>query len=709
VAEGDPVTRKVGFFRTRRFRAVLRFFSRAGFVLFVACSVPALWLFLAEADDPLYFGALDLHVVAGWGLLAIALPSLLAHLWLTGSRPLLPLLVAAVPLVGLWAFLGLGGGLRYALDGYLYPAISAGSAAGWAALGLVATAAAMQVLPRLEKAAPTRWSGLWLSLAAGTAIGLGLTAMEIRGDARWGAVIGHSALGLLTLALIAPHFRAVRKPFKGRLGAAVGVTLLASALVVGAWALQTDRTYYSGFTEDGAEAHWRTLSTAKDALPAEPMPADVLGRSASCGEAGCHEELVRQWEGSAHRFSADNALFRASVARFVRDHGPEIAILCANCHDPERSLGGTVLEAYADGDPPPGDGVSCVACHSAYDAPTPTGNGVASYRVPRTYPGADEEERNARLMDAPRLHRQSFQASRHLMSDEGCGVCHRLELGLVGGGTVLIENTYRAEEDPGPEVDQRTVSCGLCHMPTRTPQAGGRMALYDHRWPGINVDLAAYVTHPDADFEALAEVREQTEIMIAGGLDLSHLPDSLEDNPEYARYAELAEGRGLLKVELSADRSADGIALEVRTSNHRSAHRFPIGPFDLQEVWMEVTVRHQRSGAVLAHVGGLSDGRVDPAPPRLGARDLDVNGEPIREHRLDELASVADKRSLWPGEVTTDLVTLPVIADAGPVVVEVGWNFRRANPDFAAFALGAPDAGERFGVHRIGGAELALP
>ena len=70
---------------------------------------------------------------------------------------------------------------------------------------------------------------------------------------------------------------------------------------------------------------------------------------------------------------------------------------------------------------------------------------------------------------------------------------------------------------------------------------------------------------------------------------------------------------------------------------------------------------------------------------------------------------MADKRSLWPGEVTTDLVTLPVIADAGPVVVEVGWNFRRANPDFAAFALGAPDAGERFGVHRIGGAELALP
>ena len=114
--------------------------------------------------------------------------------------------------------------------------------------------------------------------------------------------------------------------------------------------------------------------------------------------------------------------------------------------------------------------------------------------------------------------------------------------------------------------------------------------------------------------------------MIAGGLDLSHLPDSLEDNPEYARYAELAEGRGLLKVELSADRSADGIALEVRTSNHRSAHRFPIGPFDLQEVWMEVTVRHQRSGAVLAHVGGLSDGPGDPAPPPLGAPALPRNG-----------------------------------------------------------------------------------
>lgn len=692
--------------RSRTLRAALRLCARLGFVLFVACSVPAVWVFAGEPGWPAYFPALELHVVAGWGVLVLALPALLAHLWLTGSRPLLPLLAAAAPLVVVWLLLDRGAGLHYGLDGYLYPAISAGSAAGIAALGLVAMAALIQVLPHLEKPVRTRWSGLWLSLAAGTALGLGLTAMDIRGDARWGAVIGHSALGLLTIALIAPHYRAVRKPFKRKRGAAVAVVLVVSAAVVALWGLQTARKYYSGFTVAGAEAHWRTLSTAQDATPQEPMPAAQLGRSASCGVAGCHEELFAQWQGSAHRYSADNALFRASVARFVRDHGPTIAILCANCHDPERTLGGTVLEAYADGAPPPGDGVSCLACHAAYDAPTPVGSGLAHYRVPRTYPGRTDAERNERIAADPRLHRQSFQASRHIMGDEGCGVCHRLELGLVGGGTALIENTYRAEGDPGPEpLDDRDVSCGLCHMPTRTPQAGGRMAMYDHRWPGTNLDLAGYVTHPDADLAAIEEVRQQVETFMAGDLSLAHLPDSVDDNPEYARYAELAAGQGLLEVELSASRETEQIVLEVRTRNHRSGHPFPIGPFDLQEVWLQVRVRHQRTGAVLAQVGAPIDGRVPEDAPRLGARDLDMHGVPIREHRLDELASIEDKRIVWPGETVDDRLAFPVTAAAGPVVVEAWWSFRRANPDIAVFAGRPPEA---FGVHRVGGAELPL-
>jgi cytochrome c551/c552 len=397
------------------------------------------------------------------------------------------------------------------------------------------------------------------------------------------------------------------------------------------------------------------------------------------------------------------------VARVVRDEGVQSAIGCANCHDPERALGGMVEEVYATGEAPPGDGVSCISCHAAYDAPVPTGNGLARYRVPKDYPGGSPRARRRNLLADPRQHRQGMQASRHLMSDEGCGVCHRTQLDLVGGGRVLVQNPYRAEGDPGPERsdDESGVSCGLCHMPTRTRQAGAWMPLYDHRWPGVNVDLAAYVTHPEADSTALADVRVATEVFMRGGLGTSHMPDEVSVNPEYGAYADLAGGAGLLAVEIETSREGDELVVTVRTTNHRSAHPFPIGPIDLQETWLKIEVRDY-GGRVVSSVGELRDGRVDPDAPRLGARALDAAGQPLREHRLAELAAVEDRRIVWPWQTVEDVVRLEVPADIGPVRVRAGWNFRRVNPEFAEFVFGTPDAVERFGVHPIGGAEVVI-
>jgi len=688
---------------------VLRAIAQLGFGLFAGSALAGLWVLAGEPDWPGYFLALRVHVWAGNALLVVALPALLAHLWVTGSRPFVSLVVAAVPLCLIWWLFERGAGLNLALDGYFYPAISAGTAAGMSVVALLVLGAGVQLLPRLERPVSTRWSGILLALLAGTAVGLGREAMAGRGDTRWGAVVGHSALGLATIAALAPHFRLVRKQFAGRRLLAVSVSLAAVALISAAWALQIDHKYFSGFREDGAERRWTTLELATDKPPTPPMPPAALGQSMSCGDSGCHEEITAQWQGSAHRFAADNELYRAAVAGLVHDAGSSAAIDCANCHDPERALGGTVEADYASGAPPPGDGVSCIACHAAYDAPIPAGDGIARFRVPRNYPGNTAEARRQNLLADPRLHRQSMQASRHLMGDTGCGVCHRMERELVGGGHALLQNPYREEGDPGPEQDedQARVSCGLCHMPTQTPQPGGRMPLYNHRWPGVNVDLAAYVSHPDADPAALAEGRRATELFMRGQLGLHGLPQNASDNPEFASYQELASGAGLLAVELEANREADEVVVLIRSTNHRAAHPFPIGPYDLQETWLQVRVL-DKDGVPLASVGELREGRVDPEAPRLGARELDAQGQPLREHRLTDLAAVKDKRIVWPQQSIEDRVRLPIDQSRASLRIEAQWYFRRVNPDFAAFAFGAPDAIERFGVHPIGGASLLL-
>ena len=677
-------------------RRILRGASTLGYALLLACVLPGLWVLLGEPGWPLYFAALRLHVLAGQGLAIAALPALLAHLWLTGSRPFLGLVVVALPLAGLWWVFERGDGLRWMLDGYLHRGLSAVEASGLSVLALLAVAAAVQVLPRLERPQKTRLSGLLLALAIGPAIALGWSGSQIRGDARWGALIGHSALGLAATALIVPHYRAVRRRWPGRRGAAI--TVLAAAALTAFWGVWIDRTYFAFFTAEGAEARWVTAALSPTAVPEHRLPVPLVAASAGCGASGCHAELTEQWAGSAHRFAASNALYVAAVNGLVADRGPAAALACALCHDPDRAMAGQVEAAYAEGAPGDGDGVSCLACHAAYDADAPVGDGRVKFRLPRPYGGEGDVERRRILAD-PRLHRGNFQASEHLMSDEGCGVCHRASHPLADG-VALLQNPYRAEGDPGVDPDAERVSCGLCHMPTTTPQSGGRMPLYEHRWPGLNVDLAAYV--PAGSEQAVEAGRQATQRFVDGGLDASHLPDALDDNPEFAAYARAAAGRGLLEVDASARWTADGLTVVVDATNRRAAHPLPIGPFDLNEVWLEVLVQEAAGGKVLAHVGAIVDGAVDPRAPRLGARMLDVQGDPLREHRLDRLAAVAERRQIGPGETHRETLRLAIdAAGADNLLVSAAWRFRRVNPAFAAFALGS-GAIDRFAVLTLG-------
>jgi cytochrome c553 len=681
-------------------RSALRAASRIGYALFLACALPGLWVLVGEPAWPLHFAALRLHVLAGEVLAVVALPALLAHLWLTGSRPFAALLVAALPLAAGWWLMARGGALAWVRDGYLHRGISAAEGAGLSVLALVVVAAAVQALPRLERPQRTRISGLLLSLAAGPAIAWGWTGLTTRGDARWGALIGHSALGLLTIALLVPHHRAVRRRWPGRRGAVASVVALA-ALAAG-WGWWIERGYFSGLEARGAEARWTTSQTRGDGPPDVPLDASFVGVSEGCGAAGCHPALTEEWRGSAHRFAADNALVQAAVAGLVRDRGPAAAVACANCHDPDRAMAGQVEAAWAEGVPPPGDGVSCLSCHVAWDAPRPIGDGIVRFRHPRPDGSRDGDRRV--LLD-PRLHRQNFQASEHLMSDEGCGVCHRATKELEAGHAA-IQNPYRADGDPGPPRPDIVVSCGLCHMPTTTPQPGGRMPLYEHRWPGINVDLAAYITHPDRS--GLAAGTAATQRFLEGALGTAHLPDALDDNPEFAAYARAAEAPGILDVALEAHREGDAVHVAVTTGHRRAAHPFPVGPFDLHEVWLEVLVQDAATGRTLAQVGALVDGVVDAAAPRLGGRELEADGRPLREHRLDRLRAVEDVRQVWPGQQIVDELRLELDGEPeGALLVAAAWRFRRVTPEFAAFALG-PGGLERFSVLTLGAATSAV-
>ena len=670
---------------------VLRSLSIAGFVVFLICLLPGLWVWVAEVGWPGYFPALRVHIAAGWGCV-VALPiGLIAHLWATGSRPALAFLPVGLAGAGLWFLLD-GSGRQYALwDGALTPFVAMGRAAAGAAAAVGLLAVVVPLLPRVHKPTPTRAWGLALAVVAIAATALGVEGLTVRGDVRWGALMGHSALGVLSGVLLLPHIRRV----KARMSNAQLVLLV--PITLGVWALHAQVTYVSGFEPEGLW-RWETLRTpataAERAAWTGGFPDAHLGRSASCGEAGCHAELTAQWQGSAHRFAADNRLYQAAVRQLLQERPASDALFCANCHDPERVLGDRVHE-YALPTIPPSDGVSCIACHSATGAPTPEANGVTDFRVPHVHPG---DPSNIAL--DPRLHRQDMQATGHLMSDPGCGVCHRVQLGPDMGAHVeaVVQNPYVL-----PEVDaDPRVGCNECHMPVRTPQEGGPMPMYDHLWSGLNVDLPAYAIGGDP--AALQRVAQATATFVRTSLGVDHLPAGRTPDAAFAR---MQEGGGLLAVTVDAARAGETLHVTVGTTNHRAQHPFPIGPFDLQEVWLDVVVTQE--GRELLRTGRLVDGRVPAAAPRLGAVELGGDGAPLRKHRIWDVSGVRDKRQAHPGEPLTDALSVTVGPE--PVDVTATWRFRRVNPDFAAFAFDEEPAAavSRFSILELGSATVGVP
>ena len=551
-----------------------------------------------------------------------------------------------------------------------------------AAVGLLAVV--VPLLPRVHKPTPTRAWGLALAVVAIAATALGVEGLTVRGDVRWGALMGHSALGVLSGVLLLPHIRRV----KARMSNAQLVLLV--PITLGVWALHAQVTYVSGFEPEGLW-RWETLRTpataAERAAWTGGFPDAHLGRSASCGEAGCHAELTAQWQGSAHRFAADNRLYQAAVRQLLQERPTSEALFCANCHDPERVLGDRVDE-YALPTIPPSDGVSCIACHSATGAPRPEANGVTDFRVPHVHPG---DPSNIAL--DPRLHRQDMQATGHLMSDPGCGVCHRVQLGPDMGAHVeaVVQNPYVL-----PEVDaDPRVGCNECHMPVRTPQEGGPMPMYDHLWSGLNVDLPAYAIGGDP--AALQRVAQATATFVRTSLGIDHLPAGRTPDAAFAR---MQEGGGLLQVTVDAARAGETLHVTVGTTNHRAQHPFPIGPFDLQEVWQEVSLTDGQGREVVRVGAPDPDGRLPADAHRLGGIEWQRDGQPLQGHRIWDVSRISDVRQVRPGRGVTDQYRIAVPLDApAPLTVEATWSLRRVNPEFAARAFPGEDV--RFPIHRL--------
>lgn len=447
---------------------------------------------------------------------------------------------------------------------------------------------------------------------------------------------------------------------------------------------------------------------------------DSLAGSASCGTSGCHEQILAEWEPSAHRYASMDAGFQKIQSVMADQNGADSTRYCAGCHDPISLFSGTKFIGVEDLSGLLGyqEGISCLACHAIQKTDV---QGNANYLIaqPERYVYELREGGLARFLSDflirayPRQHVDTL-SRRMFKAPEFCAACHKqfIDEEVNQVGWVQLQNQYdnwKASRWHDAENPERTLECRECHMPlieSRDPAAGdgidrnrapGDGKHRSHRFLGANQYMPTLMGLPGAE-EHVALIED----WLRGEFEIPEIADRWTQGPAVP-----------ITLEVPAEAvPGETIPLRVHLLNNKVGHDFPTGPLDIIQAWVEIEVVDAR-GEVVFHSGRVGEDHfVETGSYMMKAEPIDRYGNLIDRHNLWEMVGVRFKRSMFPGAeelasyefpcpgaggaappptgVEREL-TVPEAAD-GVLLVRAWLRYRKFDQYLLNFAFGA-DAG----------------
>jgi len=426
--------------------------------------------------------------------------------------------------------------------------------------------------------------------------------------------------------------------------------LLLSGAAFAAYTYAAER-YYRTLTATNAAQAGNPLFPAGTRLAEEDRWVEGPGPE-SCGEAGCHPDIVRQWQASGHARAEDNPFYRRALAYATERLGADGARWCQGCHSPLTLVGPDNPKSNIENR----KSVTCFACHAMTHVPEPTGNGRAVYAAPPLYPFADSRQPTARWLHGfllrvrPEPHRTALAGPNggHSRS-EMCVPCHRISVNLPQNRYKFLryDDTW-AEWQAGPysgesihtfATDIRPRDCVGCHM----PPAKGRDITgepHDHACPG-----------------GATQREQRTEQNRQNVLRVEIFALRRAQNGAQGGQERLDAPLSRVPAVVTAGQTA---MVDVLVENVGIGHAFPTGVPDLRDAWLHLTISDAQ-GRVL-----LQSGTADsPSPPaiqnpkskiqnsvahRYGLLALDRAGRPLERGNLFDMVAPIYRRLIGPGE-----------------------------------------------------------
>jgi len=398
----------------------------------------------------------------------------------------------------------------------------------------------------------------------------------------------------------------------------------------------------------------------------KPIDAKLLSGSEGCGTNGCHEQIVKEWLPSAHRYAAMDKGFQAIQLTMAKQNGPTSTRYCGGCHDPISLFSGTkniytneaqltALQGYQEG-------ISCLSCHSVRETDI-KGNAFYAVQAPSRYIGEMEYDqthsknwrylRDFLIRSYPREH-VSGLTKVMFKKPEYCAACHKQfvdeEINKVGW--VQLQNQFDnwrmskwARDRKEPE---RTIECRECHMPLvkSTDPAAGDANDYNrsandgmhrsHRFIGANQLMPALLK-----LEGSEQQIELTRRWLQGRFSIPEIESKWHK-----------AGVPAVSIQLIAPpkiRRGEKMTLKCVITSNKVGHDFPTGPLDIIQAWVEIVAK-DTDGKVVYETGTVDDkGFIKPGSFMFKAEPVDQYGNLIDRHNLWEMVGVRSRRSLFPG------------------------------------------------------------
>jgi len=382
-----------------------------------------------------------------------------------------------------------------------------------------------------------------------------------------------------------------------------------------------------------------------------------LGGSESCGSAGCHEEILKEWQVSAHRYSAMDVAFQKVQDIMGEQNGAESTRYCGGCHDPISLFSGTKNIFTEDLTNLIGynEGVSCIACHAVKETDV-KGNANYTMTQPDRYlfelseGGAGKWLSDFLIKSYPRYHVKTLQ-HKLFKSPEFCAACHKqfIDEEINNVGWVQLQNQYdnwRESRWNHPGDPEQTIECRECHMPLTesTDPASGDVLDYNrtaddgmhrsHRFLAANQFMPLVLDLPGAE-----EHVELTEKWLRGDIAIPEIDHKWQVGPA-------------VPIELVMPESAEPgeqVTIQAVMTNNKPGHDFPTGPIDIIQSWVDIVVKDE-DGSIVFQSGARDEKNyIEPGSFVFKVEPVDQYDNLIDRHNLWELVGVRYRRSLFPG------------------------------------------------------------